>query len=213
MRILDETFRARLAGDVLTTCLCWKLVRKDGEIVCLTDHDRAVEWQGRVHEPGIAVESGRFDTAGGLKPGRSAGAGALSSEAITEADLAAGLWNGTRVTVYRVDWELPEYGVLVWTGYLSEITHHETGFEAELVSLKADLERPVGRIYSRRCDARLGDERCGLTGVDGQSCDKRFETCRDVYANAVNFRGFPHMPGPDALIAGPAAGDNDGGKR
>ena len=28
-------------------------------------------------------------------------------------------------------------------------------------------------------------------------CDKRFATCRDEFANGVNFRGFPHMPGND----------------
>ena len=28
-------------------------------------------------------------------------------------------------------------------------------------------------------------------------CDKHLETCRGRFANAVNFRGFPHMPGND----------------
>ncbi|MEQ1717281.1 MAG: DUF2163 domain-containing protein [Hyphomicrobium sp.] len=28
-------------------------------------------------------------------------------------------------------------------------------------------------------------------------CDKRIETCKDRFANAVNFRGFPDMPGND----------------
>lgn len=32
-------------------------------------------------------------------------------------------------------------------------------------------------------------------------CDKRFETCRAKFANAVNFRGFPHMPGNDFVVA------------
>ena len=31
-------------------------------------------------------------------------------------------------------------------------------------------------------------------------CDKRFSTCRDTYANQVNFRGFPHVPGLDGLL-------------
>ncbi|MFK8252223.1 DUF2163 domain-containing protein [Ancylobacter terrae] len=31
-------------------------------------------------------------------------------------------------------------------------------------------------------------------------CDKRFSTCRDRFANALNFRGFPHMPGNDAVM-------------
>lgn len=31
-------------------------------------------------------------------------------------------------------------------------------------------------------------------------CDKRFETCRAKFANALNFRGFPHMPGNDFVV-------------
>ena len=29
-------------------------------------------------------------------------------------------------------------------------------------------------------------------------CDKRFETCKAKFANPLNFRGFPHLPGNDA---------------
>ena len=31
-------------------------------------------------------------------------------------------------------------------------------------------------------------------------CDKRFVTCRARFANAVNFRGFPHIPGNDFIL-------------
>jgi uncharacterized phage protein (TIGR02218 family) len=37
-----------------------------------------------------------------------------------------------------------------------------------------------------------------LTLVFG--CDKRFRTCRNVFANAVNFRGFPHIPGSSFVL-------------
>jgi uncharacterized phage protein (TIGR02218 family) len=32
-------------------------------------------------------------------------------------------------------------------------------------------------------------------------CDKRFETCRSKFSNAVNFRGFPHLPGNDFVTS------------
>lgn len=32
-------------------------------------------------------------------------------------------------------------------------------------------------------------------------CDKRFETCRDKFENALNFRGFPHLPGNDFIVS------------
>ena len=43
-------------------------------------------------------------------------------------------------------------------------------------------------------------------------CDKRFPTCRDRFGNAVNFRGFPQIPGNDFLLGMPGSrtGDNDG---
>ena len=39
-------------------------------------------------------------------------------------------------------------------------------------------------------------------------CDKRFDSCRDRFANAVNFRGFPHIPGNDFLISYPSPGES-----
>lgn len=36
-------------------------------------------------------------------------------------------------------------------------------------------------------------------------CDKRLATCRDRYANVINFRGEPYLPGQDALTAYPDA--------
>jgi uncharacterized phage protein (TIGR02218 family) len=43
-------------------------------------------------------------------------------------------------------------------------------------------------------------------------CDKLFATCRDRFANATNFRGFPHIPGNDFVIGYPSPGKpgNDG---
>lgn len=38
-------------------------------------------------------------------------------------------------------------------------------------------------------------------------CDKRFETCRYKFTNQQNFRGFPHVPGDDWLIAVPKTND------
>ncbi len=45
-------------------------------------------------------------------------------------------------------------------------------------------------------------------------CDKQFSTCKAKFANAANFRGFPYMPGNDAVIS--VASRNqplDGGSR
>ncbi|ABD08156.1 Phage conserved hypothetical protein BR0599 [Rhodopseudomonas palustris HaA2] len=37
-------------------------------------------------------------------------------------------------------------------------------------------------------------------------CDKQFATCRDRFGNAVNFRGFPQIPGNDFVVSYPVPG-------
>ena len=45
-------------------------------------------------------------------------------------------------------------------------------------------------------------------------CDKQFSTCKTKFSNIINFRGFPYMPGNDAVVASPTAGQVlDGGSR
>jgi uncharacterized phage protein (TIGR02218 family) len=46
--------------------------------------------------------------------------------------------------------------------------------------------------------------RSGMVAAEGDTftavagCDKKFATCKAKFANALNFRGFPHLPGNDA---------------
>ena len=215
MRQISPELTDALSGEALTLCLCWRLRRRDGMVIGLTDHDNQLQVDGVDYSPGAAIEAGQFTQTAGLRPGRGAAAGGLASDAITDADLDAGLWDRTEIDVFRADWSAPQLGaVLVWTGYLAELTRTRNGsYEAELVSRKADLERPVGRVLQRRCDAVLGDARCGVTDTAGKTCDQRFATCRDVFSNTANFRGFPHIPGTDFVLSGPASTGNDGGKR
>jgi len=44
-------------------------------------------------------------------------------------------------------------------------------------------------------------------------CDRRFATCAARFANAANFRGFPHIPGSDFVLRYPRPGDNRDGRK
>lgn len=54
----------------------------------------------------------------------------------------------------------------------------------------------------------------GITPVAGDrvrlvaGCDKRAVTCRDKFSNFLNFRGFPHLPSEDWIMAPQAGGRN-----
>ena len=92
-------------------------------------------------------------------------------------------------------------------GTLHWLTGANTGRKAEVLShaiTGADviiklLETPVR-------PAEVGNSFDILAG-----CDKRFETCQNKFANAANFRGFPHIPGQDTIIRYAAKGDANSG--
>lgn len=223
MRQISDAFAARLAAAETSLCLCWRFERADGEVFGATDHDVALAFDGVAYEPAVGLAGVSFTSSSGLAPGHASARGALALGFIREDQLEAGVWDGARVDVWQVDWRAPTHRVVIWSGRLSEVSRQGQSFAAELVSLKADLERMIGRVYARTCDAALGDARCGIdqsdpaliaSGAVAAGCDKRFETCGARFANRTNFRGFPHMPGVDAVLAGPASNRaNDGGRR
>lgn len=79
--------------------------------------------------------------------------------------------------------------------------------------IKRDEPGPAGRSITLwtvlRAPVVAGDVVQLLAG-----CDKRFDTCRFKFDNALNFQGFPDIPSEDWLMAVPATdGDLSGGSR
>lgn len=89
-------------------------------------------------------------------------AGALSSDTLTEADLAAGMFDSAEIEIWRVNWADTAQRVLMVKGSLGEVRRGEAAFTAELRSLAHRLGQERGRTYQYACDATLGDARCGV---------------------------------------------------
>jgi uncharacterized phage protein (TIGR02218 family) len=70
-------------------------------------------------------------------------------------------------------------------GHAVEVRAHRRTPQAAEITLWHPAPRPIA-----------SGDRIAVTA----GCDKRFETCRDRFANVVNFRGFPHMPGNDYVM-------------
>ena len=81
-------------------------------------------------------------------------------------------------------------GALDWTsganaGRRAEVLMHE---KAEGIVMLTLLEAPVRTLAE------------GNGFIIRAGCDKRIETCRAKFGNVANFRGFPSIPGQDAVI-------------
>lgn len=75
-----------------------------------------------------------------------------------------------------------------------------TSGASEGAAMEVKAHGAGGRIELWRAMAR--DVVPGDTFTVTAGCDKQFATCRAKFANGANFRGFPHMPGNDFVIAG-----------
>jgi hypothetical protein len=215
MKAIPPPMQADLDAGVTTHARAWRLERADGTVIGLTDHDRLVALAGLTYRPGLELDAALLQQESGLAADEGRIEARLDQHGLTDAELDAGAWDGARVEIFQFDWTRPEHHVRLWRGRLGEIRRGDTGFQVELVGPAAELDRSIGRVYSRRCDAALGDKRCGVAPDHpgfGQGCDKAFSTCRARFANSLNFRGFPYLTGDDALIAPPPA-PRDGGSR
>src|SRR5262249_16845058 len=150
---------ARLASGATTLAHVWRVTRTDGAQFGFTDHDRPLAFDDLICTPAQALAIGAIDKSAGLSGDTAPASGALAADAITEEDLARGLWDGARVDVFKLDWTDPSLRAHVFAARIGEVRRGAQAFEAELRGLQAPLNVPVGRVFSRFCDADLGDTR------------------------------------------------------
>lgn len=163
MKSVSPALQSHLSSGTTTLCWCWKIVRRDGRMLGFTDHDTPLAFDGITYEAAAGFTASELQSGLGLAVDNLTVNGALSSDSLNEADLAAGLFDNAAIEIWRVNWAIPDQRVLMRKGSLGEVTRGRCGFSAEVRGLAQALNQPVGRIFAHSCDADLGDARCGVT--------------------------------------------------
>ncbi|CAN5417952.1 DUF2163 domain-containing protein [soil metagenome] len=286
MRNIPAALQAKLDSGVTTLAHCWTLTRRDGVVLGFTDHDRDLLVDTILCRAGTGFAASEASSRFDLSIDGAEISGALDDEVLREADLVAGRFDAAGIATWLVDWSEPALKVLIARGTLGEIRREGAAFTAELRGLADLLSQERGRLYTAKCGADLGDNRCradlgnpawrgsghvaSLQGTSifttvglesfaaglfsggrlswstggnaglaieikqhrvnaGQAvlslwqataepiapgdsfvvtagCDKTFFMCRNRFANADNFRGFPQIPGNDFVLSYPTPG-------
>lgn len=160
MKLLSPDLENHLASGATTLCWCWRLTRRDGQELGFTDHDRDVAFDDTTFEAAAGFTASDMRDSVGLSVDNLEVTSALSSERLSETDLAAGVYDDARVEIFRVNWQEPGQRVLMRTGSLGEVRRAGGEFAAEVRGLSHYLQQPKGRLYQFACDADLGDARC-----------------------------------------------------
>lgn len=151
---------AFLKGELTTIALCWRIERRDGVTIGLTDHDRNLSVDGLLHRAAPGMTPSAIKRSDGLDADTMDVTGALTSAAIGATDLLAGRWDGARVALFAVDWADPSARVALGEGVIGAVETRDDAFTAELRGASAALDRPAVEETSPECRAELGDPRC-----------------------------------------------------
>lgn len=162
MRDVGAALQAHLDGGVTTLATCWRLVLGDGRVRGFTEHDRDLTFGGVTYRAATGFAGSALEAQMGLAVGDQSVAGVLSDDGIDAGELEAGLYDGARVETWAVNWADVAQRVLLSAGEIGEVRRGAHAFEAEIRSVSARLNVPVGRTYQPVCDAVLGDARCGV---------------------------------------------------
>jgi len=151
---------AWLDPELTTLAFCWRLDRRDGVSLGFTSHDRDLVIDGLAYRAAPGMTPSAISVSDGFEVDTLDIAGALTSDAITEGDMAAGRWDGAGVRLFAVDWSDPANVLHLTRGMLGDVSIRDGAFSAELKGPTAMLERPVVEQTSPECRASLGDRRC-----------------------------------------------------
>jgi uncharacterized phage protein (TIGR02218 family) len=147
--------------DLTSLAMCWRVERRDGVCVGFTTHDRDLVIDHLIYRAAPGMLPSAISISDGFDADALDVSGALTSDAITAADLQDGRWDGAAVSIFMVDWEQPDQErVQLARGALGDVSTKGGGFTAELRGPTALLDRSVVEQTSPECRAELGDKRC-----------------------------------------------------
>lgn len=165
MKSISGPLLAHIQSEVTTLATCWKITRKDATVMGFTTHIDDLVISGVTYQSDVgsyaasAIRSTSDLSVDNLDLGA-----VFDSAAITEADLLAGKYDYASVEIFAVNYADLSMGTLpLRAGTLGEVSAEGGSFNAELRGLAQALQQVIGRTYSKRCDADLGDSRCTIT--------------------------------------------------
>lgn len=172
-----------LEQPLVTLAFCWRIERRDGVTIGLTSHDRDLLIGGLTYRAAPGMTPSAIRSGIGLEGEDSDLAGALSSDAISEADLIAGRWDGAALEVWLTQWGAlgaapGDLWLSLARGEIGAVARKGAAFSAELIGAAAVLGAAVAPSTSPDCRATLGDRACrvdmaarrrvvSVSGVDG----------------------------------------------
>jgi len=162
-RTISTDLKTHFGKGTTTIAICWRVERKDGTVLGYTSHDKDLISDGVTYSPAEYAEVSN------MEQGADGSAGNMDinvafGEGITKIDISKGLYDDAALFVFMLNYNDLAMGIMkLVSGNLGKISIDEYGGKFDFRSLTDRLQNKTGRLYDYRCDAALGDTRCGVT--------------------------------------------------
>ncbi len=176
MKTISPQLKNHLTSEVTTLATCWKITRRDATVLGFTSHSAALIIDAIIYEAATGFTPSAIANSADLAVDNLEIEGMLSSDAIAEEDILAGLYDFAEIDIFQVNYaDLSQGKLILRRGWLGEVRFSKSHFTAEVRGLTQRLAKTLGELYSPSCRAKLGDTRCkkllGSFTISGATVD------------------------------------------
>jgi uncharacterized phage protein (TIGR02218 family) len=162
MKTIPAQMQADLDGRATKHCYCWRLDLKNGTTLGFTDHDRDLVFDSVTYKALTGMDASAISNSRNLNVDDMDVIGRLDDTSIKDSDIAAGVYDGAMVTIYKVDWRDVTNRIILMRGPLGKVSRGQIAYKAQIKSLTAYADQRLGSVYSPKCRWTLGEGICGL---------------------------------------------------
>lgn len=215
MKILAPSLANHLKEESTNLATFWKITRQDGLVQGFTNYDQNLTIDGLTYKAATGFNATAFSQDNTLAVRNLDIESVLSSDGITEADLAGGKYDYARVDVFLCRWDIPPSSlflnppehILMVRGIIGEVSMSDRRYKAEVRSFAQLLQQKISTVTTKECRAVFGDSKCtkDLSGLTDNLTITAVTDKRQFTVNSSRANGFYSL-GQITLTSGSNSG-------
>jgi len=165
-KTISAQMQAHLASEVTSLATCWKITRRDGTIIRITDHDADITFGGEEYLASIGVSRSAVQDKSDMSVDNMELAGIIDSNVITDEDIRGGRYDYAEAECFMVNHEDPDgFGdIKLRKGTIGEVQANPIigSYTAEFRGLLDRFAQNTINVYQSECRVDLGSTKCGV---------------------------------------------------
>lgn len=166
---------------------CWRMQMSNGELLCFTDSDIDVIYEGERYHAGSYFTPNTIISSNELAEDNFSISGIIDGELITKEAITLGDFSNSYLEVFIIKNNRKN---ILKTGWIGDIKYSNNKFTASINSLSFKTNNLIGKCYSSSCRAEFADQYCKLNR-SSYSFDGKVTNLIDGYSFIDSSRNEP----------------------